>query len=206
MVPPTPSIGKALQCGGAEHPAADEGADDADDDVAEDAVSGAADDERGEDASDETDDEPGENVHDVEPVERDHRHGRRGCARCAASWGRGQDMSVSAAVQCVSSAPTSPTGMTCSGYRPLALPARSQLGLEDVAAQRDALVAQRDAVASEQLLDLRLELAAPRAYAGRRRSLAAAPRRSRRRPRSSSDVGTRNSPVAWTLSPPPSDR
>src|SRR5678816_438882 len=40
-------------------------------------------------------------------------------------------------------------------------PAGAQLGVEDVAAQRDALVAQRDAAPPEQLLDAALVLAAP---------------------------------------------
>ena len=42
-------------------------------------------------------------------------------------------------------------------------PVLSELGFHDVAGQRDTLVAQRHAAATEQLLDLRLELAAPRA-------------------------------------------
>src|SRR3954470_1233888 len=57
--------------------------------------------------------------------------------------------------------------------RPGLPPGGAELGVEDVAAQRDALVAQRDAAAAEQLLDLVLELAAPRARAGHARPLAA---------------------------------
>src|SRR6185295_19789898 len=45
-------------------------------------------------------------------------------------------------------------------------PAVAELGVEDVAAQGDALVAQRDSTAAEQLLDLALVLAAPRAHVG----------------------------------------
>src|SRR5262249_47507775 len=51
-------------------------------------------------------------------------------------------------------------------------PTGAQLGVEDVAAQRDALVAQRDAAPAEQLLDLALVLAAPRAHVGRADPLA----------------------------------
>src|SRR5689334_3944575 len=51
-------------------------------------------------------------------------------------------------------------------------PAAAELGVEDVAAQRHALVAQRDAAAAEPPLDLVLELAAPRADVGRAHALA----------------------------------